>query len=143
MSTNSTIPEQPRAMQFINHQPQQNIRFQILSNTEPLSTENLYRLELIYIQRLGCECQNCSERIRYLLDEIDKLQSKPIHANIVNNFTKQHTNEPCCICMTGDSQKQSYTLPCNHIMHVDCLDTWFLHNHTCPVCRTDFNILKQ
>ena len=112
-------------------------------STESLSTENLYRLELIYIQRLGCECSKCSERTRMLLDEIDKLQSKPLHVNIVNNFTKQNTDEPCCICMTGDSSTESYTLPCNHIMHVNCLDTWFIHNHTCPICRADFNKLNQ
>ena len=112
-----------------------------LNNTiqSNISQEQLYRCELIYIQACGCVCSQCTERIRYITDELDKLQRKPIKDNIVNNFKKIKTKKECCICLTCDSDSESYILPCKHVLHVECLNDWFKYNHTCPICRKDFN----
>src|SRR3990167_11499468 len=28
-------------------------------------------------------------------------------------------------------------LQCNHTFHTECIDTWFINNTTCPICRAD------
>ncbi|XP_038627059.1 RING finger protein 11-like [Tachyglossus aculeatus] len=44
-------------------------------------------------------------------------------------------NQECVICMqdlvSGDSIR---FLPCLHIYHVDCIDTWLIRSLTCPSC---------
>ena len=47
--------------------------------------------------------------------------------------------ESCSICMENFSSNSIVRKlnNCGHIFHVDCVDTWFETNITCPVCRTD------
>ncbi|KAJ1410393.1 hypothetical protein B484DRAFT_455880 [Ochromonadaceae sp. CCMP2298] len=44
----------------------------------------------------------------------------------------------CSICQelfgVGDSVLK---LPCRHLYHVDCVTSWLLQNHTCPLCRLE------
>jgi hypothetical protein len=44
----------------------------------------------------------------------------------------------CAICLeplsTGDACR---LLPCNHIFHTCCTDTWLEDRHSCPTCRQD------
>lgn len=44
----------------------------------------------------------------------------------------------CAICLeplnTGDPCR---LLPCNHIFHTTCTDTWLEDRHSCPTCRQD------
>lgn len=51
----------------------------------------------------------------------------------------QHDNESdklCCICRENfeylDITRQLF---CEHIFHINCIDTWFTKNKTCPECR--------
>lgn len=65
--------------------------------------------------------------------------------NIVSTFEKTRTPTEivCCVCLenrldTNDTTKLWYKLPCNHEIHVECLDIWFKRTLTCPVCRKNF-----
>ena len=42
----------------------------------------------------------------------------------------------CQICFEKfqDADK-IYKLPCKHLFHKECIDTWFKGHNTCPVCR--------
>ncbi|KAG0475834.1 hypothetical protein HPP92_012675 [Vanilla planifolia] len=44
----------------------------------------------------------------------------------------------CTVCISefADSQLSRFLPGCRHIFHLDCIDTWFLSNSTCPVCRS-------
>lgn len=44
----------------------------------------------------------------------------------------------CSVCLTTLVEDATIrVLPnCKHVFHVDCVDTWFSSNTTCPVCRT-------
>lgn len=43
----------------------------------------------------------------------------------------------CAVCLSEFQQNETgRVLPkCNHGFHLECIDTWFLSNSTCPLCR--------
>lgn len=43
----------------------------------------------------------------------------------------------CAVCLseTVEGEKIRILPKCNHGFHVDCIDTWFRSNSTCPICR--------
>jgi len=47
----------------------------------------------------------------------------------------------CAICLeplnTGDACR---LLPCNHIFHRTCTDSWVADRHSCPTCRHDIRV---
>jgi hypothetical protein len=47
--------------------------------------------------------------------------------------------ESCSICIENFNSNSIVRKinNCSHIFHVDCIDTWFETNITCPVCRND------
>ncbi|KAK1398853.1 RING-H2 finger protein ATL5 [Heracleum sosnowskyi] len=44
----------------------------------------------------------------------------------------------CAVCLSEFQENQSgRVLPgCNHVFHVQCIDTWFVSHSDCPLCRT-------
>lgn len=49
-------------------------------------------------------------------------------------------NNVCIICRE-EMVSRCKKLPCNHIFHTACLQSWFQRQQTCPTCRMD--ILNQ
>lgn len=42
----------------------------------------------------------------------------------------------CAICLADlDTEDLVRDLPCNHMFHQACIDTWFTRNYKCPTCR--------
>lgn len=53
----------------------------------------------------------------------------------------EHSLDPsveCSICLSNNTD---LILPCSHMFHAKCLEEWFYHNTTCPLCRYDCSIL--
>lgn len=47
--------------------------------------------------------------------------------------------DDCSICwnvLVNDTVK----LPCNHVYHITCIESWTKYNNTCPYCRYNFKI---
>jgi E3 ubiquitin-protein ligase synoviolin len=44
-------------------------------------------------------------------------------------------NDPCIICR--EPMQLAKALPCGHLFHFHCLQTWFQRSQSCPTCRTD------
>jgi hypothetical protein len=45
----------------------------------------------------------------------------------------------CCICFHDYYQGMMLQiLPCNHIIHKDCMSVWYKKSPTCPLCRINF-----
>ncbi|XP_054800129.1 E3 ubiquitin-protein ligase ATL41-like [Prosopis cineraria] len=44
----------------------------------------------------------------------------------------------CSVCLAtiGEDATVRVLPNCKHVFHVDCVDTWFGTNTTCPICRT-------
>jgi len=77
-------------------------------------------------------------------EELARLEPVYVGAKSVNNLPCcVHDGSPlpsdqtkCPVCLNdfieGDSMK---SLPCVHFYHVDCIDSWLLVGHSCPVCK--------
>ncbi|GAX78646.1 hypothetical protein CEUSTIGMA_g6084.t1 [Chlamydomonas eustigma] len=52
--------------------------------------------------------------------------------------TAADSDTTCTICLieyeNGDILRQ---LPCKHEFHKDCIDSWMIFHHTCPICRKE------
>ena len=55
--------------------------------------------------------------------------------------TKIKKETQCNICFE-DIQKNTsiYKLSCNHSYHINCIETWFKQNLSCPICRKQFKV---
>jgi len=54
--------------------------------------------------------------------------------------SRKFLTRECVICLdpiTDDSMCR--ILSCYHIFHVQCIDSWFIKNVTCPNCKKSFN----
>lgn len=46
------------------------------------------------------------------------------------------TTEPCAICLDSlDKVATATLLPCGHLFHSECVDSWLQVKPKCPVCR--------
>lgn len=51
---------------------------------------------------------------------------------------KEDCDKNCVICMSKiEEESNIILLDCKHSYHSKCLQTWFLRNETCPLCRVD------
>mmetsp|Transcript_18110 Transcript_18110/g.23829 ORF Transcript_18110/g.23829 Transcript_18110/m.23829 type:complete len:309 (+) Transcript_18110:139-1065(+) len=56
-------------------------------------------------------------------------------------IAKDILNENCSICLCEMSEKEEIMiLPCNHPYHANCVDSWILGHHHCPLCKLDLNV---
>ena len=77
---------------------------------EETATENTY-----YYAQKCISCNNC-----------EQIQTKKC----------EKSDDVCSICLDSmDAQTNNCELHCEHIYHVDCIDTWLKNNTTCPQCR--------
>jgi len=75
--------------------------------------------------------------------DISTFRNCPLNVEYLNRLTKMKvggTKRQCPICISNFSKGQIiYKLPCNHIMHKDCLQPWLQKVSSCPLCRKDLN----
>ena len=57
------------------------------------------------------------EEEKYCIDILDKY--------VCEEKFNLEKNEECCICKVGDDEK-IVKLKCNHMMHYECVKTWFI-----------------
>ncbi|KAL1804247.1 hypothetical protein ACET3Z_032894 [Daucus carota] len=44
----------------------------------------------------------------------------------------------CSVCLEGlEEGKEFSKLPCSHVFHASCVDSWLERNNTCPNCRNE------
>ncbi|KAL2635800.1 hypothetical protein R1flu_007279 [Riccia fluitans] len=67
------------------------------------------------------------------------LATLPIHSYRGAQFEKLTDGNPveCSICLNDfvENEKVRLLPRCNHVFHIDCIDTWLLSHVSCPVCR--------
>lgn len=47
----------------------------------------------------------------------------------------KYDNVTCSICLSSNNTNAYSTLDCGHIFHKSCIDEWFIHGDSCPICR--------
>ncbi|KAL7417461.1 hypothetical protein BDY24DRAFT_411439 [Mrakia frigida] len=69
---------------------------------------------------------------------IHSLPSIPIDSILLSGLDQKE----CTICMSDfEAGEQGKKMPCTHLFHQHCLETWLETNGTCPVCR--FSLLTM
>lgn len=50
--------------------------------------------------------------------------------------------DACSICLDEyDALDRLYRLPCGHVFHQPCIDTWVANHTQCPLCNQDLDLL--
>jgi len=73
------------------------------------------------------------------LSTINLITNVTRNCDHLNNNNNNNNNDICSICQIAftDTTICRVIKNCNHIFHINCIDTW-LHDHTtCPFCRYD------
>ena len=52
-----------------------------------------------------------------------------------------HVEVFCCSICLDDEEKGVITLLCGHRFHQTCIEEWFGHEESCPLCRDEFDSL--
>ena len=72
------------------------------------------------------------------LSELENVSTGLLSKNLIDN-SKVILNENlelfCSICQTNINNNISRLLFCNHLFHINCIDTWFINKNTCPNCK--------
>lgn len=80
---------------------------------------------------------------RRINNTLSNLQDVKIGVTLKNLLQKTkvtlHNNFECKICVICQLDINIYdiirTINCSHHFHINCIDTWFLENKKCPICR--------
>lgn len=64
-------------------------------------------------------------------------------------IASDETHVDCVVCLeplahdsmfvTGPYQPVARVMPCEHVVHNECITKWIDRANTCPLCRTVFN----
>jgi hypothetical protein len=77
---------------------------------------------------------------RYRMMPQDSPIRQGISAETINRITHTETDisGQCPICYDDFSGNDLRVInACSHAFHKECIDRWFINNHTCPMCRRD------
>ena len=93
------------------------------------------------------------ERFNQLKDKFDAhlLDSDSDSNTAVKSLVKkENESNNCLICFDEfdpithySSEINTQCLVCKTIFHKECINKWFLHNNTCPYCRSPNNVNKE
>jgi len=65
-----------------------------------------------------------------------KTNSSLIERNSIRHRFKGRSHNTCSICLAKTKRGEEVRrLPCLHLFHVVCVDTWLSENDICPMCR--------
>jgi hypothetical protein len=75
------------------------------------------------------------EEIQIVIDSLPTLPLSSITTH--DSSSSSATGSECSICLVEFSETDFLLrcLPCLHVFHADCIDTWFHQSLTCPICR--------
>lgn len=105
-----------------------------MSNEEVISRENVRNLDL-HEQQSAQEL--CTRWLDSWYKQMTYLDIKKI---LIRLKSRKFLTQECIICLDPITDKSiCRVLSCYHIFHVKCIDSWFLHDNTCPHCKKAFN----
>jgi hypothetical protein len=88
------------------------------------------------------ELRSSSSSVRSALEALTDEKGRSVFVEASAPSAGFSTTGHCAICLTS-CQGQSRMLPCKHVFHKDCVDSWIGNTKepTCPICRTSILIM--
>ena len=86
------------------------------------------------------QAHQVSERQRVNIDKwYKKLTYREIKKVLIRVKTRKFLVQECTICLDAiTNESMCRMLNCYHIFHVECIDSWFTKDPTCPNCKKVF-----
>ncbi|CAI5720326.1 unnamed protein product [Hyaloperonospora brassicae] len=107
--------------------------FSGMSNYErSIDPDNMTYEELL---RLGEEVGDVKQE-RWRQMAVQVISSLPTH-----QWAQSHGENTCIVCQYSFVlNDRAMTLPCAHVFHEDCVDSWIRENNSCPLCKREISI---
>ena len=78
------------------------------------------------------------EKVGNVSKGLNKKQINKIPRFIYNKIRYKNIENKCVVCQYEYKNGENLTkLPCGHIFHTDCVDTWLSGNKICPMCHKE------
>ncbi|XP_049884978.1 uncharacterized protein LOC126379976 isoform X2 [Pectinophora gossypiella] len=100
----------------------------------------------IFDPRVAVAAAQMLAMVRTAEVEARRAASRGASRTVIENNTYRHayirtahcSEEKCTICLsTFEINSDCRRLPCMHLFHMECVDTWLASNKHCPICRVD------
>ncbi|KAL3832819.1 hypothetical protein ACJIZ3_007555 [Penstemon smallii] len=73
----------------------------------------------------------------HLLEAANEASNELVSITIEDNNPNVGGTGECAVCLSEfEANEQLRFLPCSHVFHAECVDSWFLTSRTCPLCRS-------
>ena len=106
-----------------NSKLEQDIIEQLYPDPDKMTYEQLLELE---------------EKVGNVSKGLNKKQINKIPRFIYNKIRYKNIENKCVVCQYEYKNGENLTkLPCGHIFHTDCVDTWLSGNKICPMCHKE------
>ena len=106
-----------------NSKLEQDIIEQLYPDPDKMTYEQLLELE---------------EKVGNVSKGLNKKQINKIPRFIYNKIRYKNIENKCVVCQYEYKNGENLTkLPCGHIFHSDCVDTWLSGNKICPMCHKE------
>ncbi|CAM9219273.1 unnamed protein product [Chrysoparadoxa australica] len=90
---------------------------------------------------IGREMSNREKKVRWL-DRIRLNQREPASPSRYECDAADDAGT-CSICFDDFGDQDCMQLPCKHIFHEDCIESWIGENVVCPLCKQDVQRMAE
>jgi hypothetical protein len=111
-----------------------------------LDDKSLKKLEKILdaqtVEKYGAISEEINSNVKRMVYEFSK-NSKKMVDEFFGNSKKMVGGDDvdeCSICTENMGEGDFVRCPNQHKFHKHCIERWMVLNHTCPICRTDWDL---
>lgn len=103
------------------------------TNMMRLNRANVFNVD--WLENINDQVPNSQRRGALSKNEISKIDKQKF---LKEKNVKKGEEEKCPVClMEFEDKEEIKKLPCKHMYHPGCIDTWLKRSCKCPICKRD------